>query len=272
MSASSQPAASQRPVSVLIIGGARSGKSRLAEGLAARWSPVRYVAPGHVPDPDEAADAEWAARIAAHRQRRPPAWTTIETADVPAALAACGEPLPDPGGACADGHGGAEPAGAVLVDCLGTWVTRLVDDAGAWADRERAEHVVHRAAGQLTAVLRELTGAPARPARAPGTRRTPGLIVLVTSETGLGVVPGHASGRLFRDLLGRVNEVVAAACDRVLLVVAGRVLDLSGAPAVDDAAGVLTGLGPSPQPGGPVRNLPQCPGADPARSGGPGAS
>jgi adenosylcobinamide kinase / adenosylcobinamide-phosphate guanylyltransferase len=51
-------------------------------------------------------------------------------------------------------------------------------------------------------------------------------VVLVTNEVGLGIVPEHRSGRLFRDLLGLVNQRVAAACDEVHLVVAGRVLRL----------------------------------------------
>jgi adenosylcobinamide kinase/adenosylcobinamide-phosphate guanylyltransferase len=167
---------------VLVTGGVRSGKSTHAESLLAAYDDVTYVAPGSVHD-----DADWQARVAAHRSRRPASWRTLETADLPAAL------------------GVARP---VLVDCLGTWLTRLVDDAGLWeapAD-EVAAYVAARAA-EAVAALGET-------------------VVLVTNEVGLGVVPEHRSGRLFRDLLGTINQRFAAACDEVHLVVAGRVLKL----------------------------------------------
>lgn len=167
---------------VLVTGGVRSGKSRHAESLLAGEEAVTYVAPGPVLD-----DADWQARVAAHRRRRPAGWTTLETGDLAAAL----------------GHGG--PA---LVDCLGTWLTRVVDEAGLWdapAD-EVAEHVASRTTAAIAAMG--------------------GDVVLVTNEVGLGVVPEHRSGRLFRDLLGTANQRFAAACDEVHLVVAGRVLRL----------------------------------------------
>ncbi len=181
---------------ILVLGGVRSGKSRLAESLASRHPRVTYIAPGPVPDP--ATDAEWAARVDEHRRRRPSTWTTVETGDVPAAIRAADAPC-------------------VLVDCLGTWVTRIVDDAGAWDVRERAEAELARAAADLASAV----------------RASPASVVLVSNEVGWGVVPGHPSGRLFRDSLGRLNQHVAQACDHVLLVVAGRVLDLSAAPTVD---------------------------------------
>ena len=84
---------------ILITGGVRSGKSRFAETLLAESAEVTYVASGPVPDP--AADAEWAARIADHRVRRPAHWSTVETTDVVGAL----RNVPGP----------------ILIDCLGTW-------------------------------------------------------------------------------------------------------------------------------------------------------
>jgi adenosylcobinamide kinase/adenosylcobinamide-phosphate guanylyltransferase len=172
-------------VKVLVTGGVRSGKSRHAEALLADQPVVTYVAPGPVDD-----DADWRARIAAHRARRPAAWRTLETGDLRSAL------LVD---------------GPVLVDCLGTWLTRLVDEARLWeaSGVEVAAYVDERVAEFVTA----LDGKD-HPA------------VLVTNEVGLSVVPEHRSGRLFRDLLGTVNQRVAAACDEVHLVVAGRVLRL----------------------------------------------
>jgi adenosylcobinamide kinase / adenosylcobinamide-phosphate guanylyltransferase len=175
-------------VRVLVTGGVRSGKSGHAESLLADAPTVAYVAPGPVPDAD---DADWGARVAAHQAARPAHWVTHETGDVARVVAAA--------------------SGAVMVDCLGTWLTRVVDERGLW------ESPSGEVAEAVDAVLAELVDA---------LTATPVDVVLVTNEVGLGVVPAHRSGRLFRDLLGTVNQRVAAACDEVHLVVAGRVLRL----------------------------------------------
>ena len=158
------------PVITLVLGGARSGKSAVAEGLAGEE--VVYVATAEVLDDD------FARRVERHRERRPAAWTTVESgSDLPATIRG----LPD------------RPA---LVDSLGTWVARcdgFVADAPA-----------------LVAALR---------ARAAPT-------VVVAEEVGLGVHPESEVGRRWRDALGEVNQAVAAVADRVLLVVAGRILEL----------------------------------------------
>ena len=165
---------------VLVTGGVRSGKSRHAEGLVS--GAVRYVAPGPVRD-----DADWAARVAAHRARRPSQWETAETRDLAEALAT---------------------DRPVLVDCLGTWLTGVIDEAGRWDDRQDDLAAwVDGLVDQAVAAMRDD-------------------VVLVTNEVGLGVVPEHRSGRLFRDLLGTVNQRFGAACDEVHLVVAGRVLKI----------------------------------------------
>ena len=99
----------------------------------------------------------------------------------------------------------------MLIDCLGTWLTAVIDAAGAWEHDADAVHslvVAQTDAFVAAAVACEHD------------------VVVVTNEVGLGVVPEHRSGRLFRDLLGTVNQHVAAACDEVHLVVAGRVLRL----------------------------------------------
>lgn len=175
-------------VKVLVTGGVRSGKSRHAEALLAGEPTVTYVAPG--PTTQEDPDPDWAARVAAHRERRPASWTTRESRDLGAALSL---------------------DGAVLVDCLGTWLSAVLDEAGAW---ELPSADVH------SLVTARLEPAVAALSVALGP------VVLVTNEVGLGVVPAHRSGRLFRDLLGTVNQTLAAACDEVHLVVAGRVLVL----------------------------------------------
>ncbi|MCB0895692.1 MAG: bifunctional adenosylcobinamide kinase/adenosylcobinamide-phosphate guanylyltransferase [Nocardioidaceae bacterium] len=169
----------------LVTGGVRAGKSLHAEGLLAAHPAVTYVVPGPVHD-----DAEWAARVAELRRRRPPSWTTLETGDLAEAL---------------------WTPGPVLVDSLGTWLTRLVDEAGMWD--ARAEDLASYVDEEAGAALAALT-------------RTDADRVLVTSEVGLGIIPEHRSGRLYRDLLGTLNQRFAAACDEVHLVVAGRALVL----------------------------------------------
>lgn len=155
----------------LVLGGARSGKSEVAERLAGGGAVV-YLATGTATDPD------MAARIDDHRARRPPHWCTVECgADLVAALRA-------------------HPDGTALVDALGTW---LAAAPGFDAD----------VAG-LVAALRD----------------RPGDTVVVSEEVGMGVHPSTEAGRRFRDALGALNRAVADVADRVLLVVAGRVLPL----------------------------------------------
>jgi adenosylcobinamide kinase/adenosylcobinamide-phosphate guanylyltransferase len=155
----------------------------VAEELAAALpQPVTYVATG------AASDDAIAARIAAHRARRPVGWSTVELVGPGDAGAAVG--LPDLAGVLAD------VGGVALVDSLGTWVA--------------SDPALDPDAGPLCAVMRRRTGDT----------------VVVSEEVGLGVHAETAVGRRFADALGTVNRTVADAADRVLLVVAGRVLPL----------------------------------------------
>jgi adenosylcobinamide kinase/adenosylcobinamide-phosphate guanylyltransferase len=165
----------------LVLGGARSGKSAHAEGLLTDAA-ATYVATGRH-DPD---DAEWTARIATHRARRPATWRTVELAD-PADLGPFLE----------------KATGTVLVDDVATWLTALLDDAEAWDGGDLGP--VRRACDDLATAL---GGSEAD-------------IVLVSAEVGLGVVPATRSGRLFRDQLGALNATLAERCTDVVLLVAG---------------------------------------------------
>jgi adenosyl cobinamide kinase/adenosyl cobinamide phosphate guanylyltransferase len=160
-------------VITLVLGGTRSGKSEVAEALAAQAGAeaVTYVATG------TATDDDMAARVAGHRARRPAGWSTVEAGrDLPAVLRGV--------------------AGVVLVDSLGTWVAgdpALAPDADG-----------------LCAALQARRGDT----------------VVVSEEVGLGVHAETPVGRRFADALGTLNRAVADVADRVLLVVAGRILPL----------------------------------------------
>ncbi|MDT0529366.1 bifunctional adenosylcobinamide kinase/adenosylcobinamide-phosphate guanylyltransferase [Micromonospora sp. DSM 115977] len=176
---------------VLVLGGIRSGKSEFAESLVADAPTVRYVATAADAPAD---DAEWAARLAAHRERRPETWTTEETAADPRRLA--------------DVLASAGPNETLLVDDLGGWVTVLLDPAHQPADD--------------TATIAELAAA---------VRSCAARLVLVSPEVGLSLVPTTPLGRAFTDALGAANRAVADACDAVVLVVAGQAAWLKpGAP------------------------------------------
>lgn len=174
---------------MLVTGGARSGKSSFAEGLARQGrQPVVYLATA------EAGDEEMRARIAEHRRRRPADWRTVEAPrEVGRALAALGN-----------------APGTVLLDDLGLLVTnRLLDLCG------EDEPTVATANALDLALAAEIDAV--RAAQEAGTWD----LVVVTNEVGWGIVPATPLGRVFRDALGRANQVLAAAADEVYLLVAG---------------------------------------------------
>jgi uroporphyrin-III C-methyltransferase/precorrin-2 dehydrogenase/sirohydrochlorin ferrochelatase len=170
------------PRRVLVLGGARSGKSAAAEGMLAGGGAVHYIATGAPPG---AGDAEWDARVHEHRKRRPPHWRTVETLALAEVLAA-----PDDA--------------PVLMDCLTTWLARVMDECAAWDGDAGAAALAGRA-GELLDAWRH-------------TRRQ---VIAVSNEIGSGVVPATASGRRFRDELGALNARIAADSDEVWLCTAG---------------------------------------------------
>lgn len=168
----------------LILGGARSGKSRLAERLAADSDlAVTYIATS------QALDGEMAARIVHHRQRRPAHWVLVEE---PLQLARVLR----------------EQAGAqrcLLVDCLTLWLTNLLmlEDPARLAEERDA----------FLECLGEL----------------PGRVILVSNETGLGVVPLGELTRRYVDEAGWLHQAVADQAERVTFMVAGLPMILKGA-------------------------------------------
>ncbi len=175
----------------LVLGGTRSGKSAVAERLMYHELGVTYVATG--PQPGD--DADWADRLNTHRDRRPPSWSTVESIDLPAAIAALDD--------------------AAIVDGLGTWVAAHLDRLGAW-DAPRTDW-----AAPVEALMEDL---------AASIRQFPHDLVIVSDEVGLTLVPEYRSARVFADVLGLTNQRVADACDCVQLVVAGQVLLVKAVP------------------------------------------
>jgi adenosylcobinamide kinase/adenosylcobinamide-phosphate guanylyltransferase len=174
---------------VLILGGARSGKSRVAEKVAGRLGErVLYVATA------EARDGEMATRIARHRRRRPGAWRTLE------APVAVGEAL------CRE----AGDADVVLLDCLTLLISNLLLPLGEEPDEEVATALVDRELDGLLAAYAE--GGYS--------------LVIVSNEVGWGLVPPYPLGRVYRDLLGWAHQRLCDCADRAYLVVAGVPLDL----------------------------------------------
>lgn len=174
----------------LVLGGARSGKSRLAEQLAAlSGAPVVYLATA------EAGDAEMQARIAAHRARRPPTWRTVEAPrELVAALV----------------HLDAPPGSVVLLDCITLWLSNLL-----------MEEPPPDEPTLLATAIRELEAVLAL------VQARSWALVAVSNEVGGGLVPVYPLGRLYRDAAGRLNQWLAARAARVWLVVAGYALDVS---------------------------------------------
>lgn len=182
---------------VLVLGGARSGKSVTAERFLAARGEVEYVATGA---PPEASDREWAARVDEHRRRRPPHWRTTQTLDLEQVLKS-DDPAP------------------VLIDCLSLWLARVMDECGAWPSGEGSQG---QEDGDGTAGgngREEVTARADRLLRS--WRATSRHVVAVSNEVGCGVVPATVSGRLYRDALGRLNALVAADSDEVWFCTAG---------------------------------------------------
>lgn len=172
----------------LIIGGARSGKSLLAERRAAESGlRVVYVATA------QALDGEMAQRIAHHRARRPAHWGLVEA---PLELAAI-----------LRRHAAADVC--LLVDCLTLWLSNLLFAGEAAAQAESGlPALCPRLHGELDALIETLP-------------QLPGRIIIVSNEVGWGLVPMAAVSRLFTDEQGRLNQRVAALSERVTLVAAG---------------------------------------------------
>jgi adenosylcobinamide kinase/adenosylcobinamide-phosphate guanylyltransferase len=173
---------------ILITGGARSGKSNLAQELAMNsGKPVLFVATA------EAGDEEMRQRIETHRKSRPASWSTLETTE----------------------HVGMQikqrlgTAQVVILDCVtllvGNIFSRHIDENSEQINASLLEKEVIREITELLDCIRNVKVS----------------FIVVTNEVGLGLVPANQAGRLYRDLLGKANQLLAKQADEVYLMVAG---------------------------------------------------
>lgn len=182
---------------VLILGGARSGKSTFAERLAASsGQSVTFIATA------TASDEEMAARIARHRAERSQEWHTIEEPlDLASAVRQASE--------CAD---------VLLLDCLTLWTSNWLFQQPGIMQQEKQATAPLFDKSALQAIEEILTVVRTLPAHKT--------LIAVSNEVGFGIVPAYPLGRVYRDTLGYVNQRMAQAASRVYLLVAGIAVDL----------------------------------------------
>jgi adenosylcobinamide kinase/adenosylcobinamide-phosphate guanylyltransferase len=182
---------------ILLLGGARSGKSSFAERLATQSGrSVAYIATA------QASDADMLQRIQLHQSTRPAHWQTIE------------EPLQLANAV----QRAASVADVLLLDCMTTWLGNWLLAQGEHdleASSLRSAHLYARVQAEAHSFLASI-------AALPSTKT----LLVVSNEVGLGIVPAYPLGRVYRDLLGLLNQRLAAAAQRVYLLVAGLPVDL----------------------------------------------
>jgi adenosylcobinamide kinase/adenosylcobinamide-phosphate guanylyltransferase len=173
---------------ILITGGARSGKSRFAQELALKsGKPVLFVATA------EAGDEEMRKRIEEHQKKRPSTWNTLEVT-----TRVGNEILKKVGG-----------AQVVIVDCITLLLNNIFNQFADQTDEQIDASLVEK---EVTGEINELIEC---------LNRLDTSFIIVTNEVGMGLVPANKIGRLYRDLLGKANQLLAERADEVYLMVAG---------------------------------------------------
>lgn len=181
---------------IFCTGGARSGKSEFAETLAlSKEGQKGYIATG------QAYDEEMKHRIHLHQERRKKIWNNYE---IPYAMSAEIQKVLD-------------ECSVVLVDCLTMWTTNLVLQDGEFTSQEDINNRERFILSEVQAVLDAI-----RAYRGDDEKT----IIFVTNEIGLGIVPENQLARIFRDIMGRVNRMVAAEADEVYMTISGMTIDI----------------------------------------------
>ncbi len=172
---------------VFVTGGARSGKSAYAESLYSGKQQVTYIAVARISD-DEMHD-----RIRLHQQSRPTEWTTIEgTYDLATLVKNTGHT-------------------ALLLDCITILTSNIMFDITQDSENiplTRQQTIENTVLQEIESLLHYVN-------------KVDGELVMVTNEVGCSIVPEHYIARVYRDILGRINQRVAALCDEVYLVACG---------------------------------------------------
>ena len=176
------------PKKILILGGARSGKSHYAQEIALKLpQPVLFVATA------EAGDEEMKRRIEKHQRARPATWRTLE------ATTHIGQQIKQRGG----------KSQTVIIDCITLLVSNILTQhgppAGELTDTSPIEQEMMAEINELTEYMNQVEAN----------------FIIVSNEVGLGLVPANSMSRLYRDLLGKVNQMLAEQCHEVYLMVAG---------------------------------------------------
>ena len=179
---------------ILLLGGARSGKSTCAEEMAARLSGrVTYVATAGI------GDEEMRLRVEAHRARRPASWRTLEARrHIGTALSEAGSVVD-----------------VVLLDCLTLLMSNVLMDT--WFPEMDKTGDLAAPAGEMERELDLLLA---------WFENFSGTLIIVSNEVGLGLVPPYPMGRAYRDLLGYANRRLAAVADSVYFLIAGLPVDI----------------------------------------------
>ncbi len=176
---------------VLVLGGARSGKSRFAQQLAQACSDEEHRSVVYIATA-EAGDEHMRQRIERHRRGRPSGWETVEAPqNVAAAIEAAGD-----------------SAAAIIVDCLTLWISNLLLAGG---EEFNEAQVASREEAILDEVEELIRMA----------RKANACVIVVSNEVGMGIVPLAKLGRIFRDIAGRANQALAQAADEVYVMWAG---------------------------------------------------
>lgn len=179
---------------ILVTGGTRSGKSQFAEKLAISFdTKVVYVATAFAPDGFN--DQEMSERIAKHRQRRPSEWLTIEKPlNIDEVLLTY------------------QAGYTLIIDCLTIYVSNLLFQNENFSTEAEAETIIHNELVKLAEAIKSSTAN----------------VIIVSNEVGWGIVPENKLARIFRDLAGSTNQIIAKACHEVYLVVSGIPVKIKG--------------------------------------------
>ena len=174
--------------SIFILGGARSGKSHFAQQLAGKLGDKVLFVAT-----GEALDEEMQARIAEHKKARPKSWRTLEIST------GIGKEIEKQIG----------DAEVVIIDCLTLLVSNLLHDEPAYPEAEKR---VTTEIDELLACMDKLDAS----------------FIIVSNEIGMGLVPETRLGRIYRDLLGKANRLIAQHTNEIYFMVAGMPIEVKG--------------------------------------------